>query len=29
VRVTLRDRCRSCDSALNGDGEVDHLTPVR
>lgn len=29
VRVTLRDRCRYCDSALNGDGEVDHLTPVR
>lgn len=29
VRSALNDRCRYCDAALNGAGEVDHLTPVR
>lgn len=29
VRAALNDRCRYCDAALHGAGEVDHLTPVR
>lgn len=28
LRESLGDRCRYCDIALNGAGELDHLTPV-
>jgi hypothetical protein len=28
LRRVLADRCRYCDAALNGSGELDHLTPV-
>lgn len=28
IRKKLNDRCRYCNSPLNGAGEVEHLTPV-
>lgn len=28
LRKALSDKCRYCDAALYGGGEVDHLTPV-
>jgi 5-methylcytosine-specific restriction endonuclease McrA len=28
IRSALNDLCRYCDAALNGGGEVDHLTPI-
>jgi 5-methylcytosine-specific restriction endonuclease McrA len=28
IRKKLRDRCRYCNSPLNGGGEIEHLTPV-
>lgn len=28
LREKLGDRCRYCNEALEGDGEIDHITPV-